>query len=372
MRVGIVGCGLIGKRRAAIVEDSPEDELVIVADIDGACADGLANASGCCSTIDYRDVVSRDDIDAVVVATTNKFLMPVTVAALRKGKHVLCEKPLGRDLVEAQQMVEAARIANRVLKVGFNHRYHPALLKAHDLCSQGALGSLYFIRAMYGHGGRPGYDREWRGDPDLAGGGEMLDQGIHVIDLCLWFLGKFTRAYATVSTYFWDLGYFDGGTGDGPGSTDGDRASTGRRLEDNAFALLHTEDGCIAQFHTSWTQWKNRFRFEIFGHSGYLIVEGLGGSYGVERLTLGKRQPQSGPPEETTWEFPGPDRSWELEWKDFTTAIHQGRQPLGNADDGLEAMIVVDALYGSARIGTEVRIPGESFCPALTMSGCPA
>lgn len=207
MKVGIVGCGLIGKRRANVVHQTKDDELVIVADIDEFRARSLAAEMDCLATTNWQEVVTRDDIEAVIVSTTNKFLMPVTVAALERGKHVLCEKPLGRNCNEAHQMVEAARRANVLLKTGFNHRHHPAILKAHELWSQGSIGPIMFIRAVYGHGGRPGYDKEWRANPDLAGGGELLDQGVHIIDLCRWFMGDFGEAFGLISTYFWDLGY---------------------------------------------------------------------------------------------------------------------------------------------------------------------
>jgi predicted dehydrogenase len=261
----------------------------------------------------------------------------VTLAALAAGKHVLCEKPLGRNAQEAAQMVEAAERANRILKVGFNHRHHPALQQAHELAQAGTIGRLMTIRAAYGHGGRPGYDQEWRAQADLSGGGELLDQGVHIVDLCRWFLGDFVQVSAMLGTWFWKVA----------------------PLEDNGFALLRTEAGQIALLHTSWTQWKNLFRFEVFGRDGYLVVDGLGGSYGVERLTLGVRRPESGPPDERAWEFPGPDLSWQTEWQEFKSAIQMGCQPLGNGHDGLRAAQVIDAFYESAQSGQVVNPQGK-------------
>ena len=349
MKVGIVGCGVIGKRRASVIHGSQSDELIIVADIDEPRAKNLATEMDCMATTDWREVVARDDLKAVIVSTNNKFLMPVTVTALECGKHVLCEKPLGRNSDEAKKMVDAAWHAGVLLKTGFNHRHHPAIWKAHDLCSQGAIGPLMFIRAVYGHGGRPGYDKEWRSDPDLAGGGELLDQGVHIIDLCRWFMGDFTDAFGSIATYFWDLGYFK--------TQDGNReTAVGCRLEDNAFVLLRTDDGRVAQWHTSWTQWKNRFSFEIFGRDGYLFMDGLGGSYGLERLTWGKRRPESGPPAEEHFQFSDPDSSWYAEWAEFTAAIHEGREPLANGTDGLQTMRLIDAIYESCRRGCVVHL----------------
>jgi predicted dehydrogenase len=335
MRVGIVGAGTIGQKRAAVLTEFPQTPLAVVADVDAARAQQLAQSYHCDATSDWQAVVKRDDVQIVIVSTVNKFLAPIAVAAAEHGKHVLCEKPLGRNVDEAMRMVEAAR-DNRVrLKTGFNHRHHPALWKARELVAEGALGPLMFVRCIYGHGGRPGYDKEWRGNADLAGGGELLDQGVHIVDLCRWFMGDFSEVNGMTARWFWDVA----------------------PLEDNGFALLQTADGQLAMLHSSWTQWKNRFSFEVFGRDGYLNVEGLGGSYGVEQLTWGRRAPQGGPPSETRFAFDGPDRSWHDEWREFIAAIHEQREPLANGADGLQAMRLIEAIYESARSGRVVHLP---------------
>ena len=331
--VGIVGCGLIGQRRAAVIRGMSQGELVIVADVDDGRAKSLAREMDCKATTDWREVVARDDVEVVVVSTTNNWLAPITTAALQSGKHVLCEKPPGRNPEEARQMVEAAQASGKKLKIGFNHRHHAAVWKAKELFDQGRIGELLFIRCRYGHGGRPGYENEWRADPEVSGGGELLDQGIHVIDLFHWFLGDFQEAFGYAGTWFWNM-----------------------PVEDNAFALFRTAGGQVASLHTSWTQWKNLFSFEVFGRDGYLIVEGLGGSYGPERLRVGRRKTEGGPPEEEVFEFPGPDISWEAEWREFVSAIQENREPLANGYDGWQAMRMVHAVYESARTGRVVRL----------------
>jgi predicted dehydrogenase len=347
MRVAIVGCGLIGHKRAEVIRRSSSDELALAVDSDLARAKELAQGSDCRYASDWNSAVAASDIDAVVVATPNKWLAPITTASLLAGKHVLCEKPPGRSLGEAQQMADAARKAGRALKIGFNHRHHPAISRAHELARQRAIGPLMFLRAVYGHGGRAGYDKEWRADPDLAGGGELLDQGVHIVDLSRWFLGEFAEVYARTSTYYWNLGFYP--------SRPGAEGSAPRvQLEDNAFALLITNDGKVAQFHTSWTQWKNRFSFEVFGRDGYVRIEGLGGSYGTETLTFGRRKAESGPPDEECFEYPGPDLSWQSEWDEFAGAIRDGRQPMASGEDAVETMRVTQALVASAATGRPV------------------
>jgi predicted dehydrogenase len=320
MRVAIVGCGLIGHKRAAALGDA---RLVAVADTDPARAGQLAaRHPGCAAGTDWEATVARPDVDLAIVATTNQALAPVTAAAIRHGKHVLVEKPAARSAAELAPLLTAAREAGAIVKVGFNHRFHPAFLKAREILDTGALGPLLYVRGRYGHGGRPGYDREWRADPEVAGGGELLDQGVHLIDLARWFLGDFAEVEGHVGTYFWDM-----------------------PVEDNGFVLLRTARGQSAWLHASCTEWKNLFCFEVFGRDGKLQIDGLGGSYSVERLAWYRMLPQMGPPETTMWEYPGDDRSWQREFAYLVECIAQGRQPAGGLRDALAALEVVQRVY---------------------------
>ena len=338
MDVGLVGCGQIGHRRAAVLSES-DDRLVVAADDVAERVQRLATEFSCRSTAVWQEVVSDPSIDTVMVATTHEWLAPVTKAALENGKHVLVEKPMARNSAEAESILESVS-GKAILKVGYNHRHHPAVSKARELLAKGAIGAPLYIRCRYGHGGRPGYGTEWRADREKSGGGELLDQGIHCIDLGRWFLGNFIEATGLVDTYVWNS------RNEPPGDS----------VEDNAFALLRTESGQTMSLHASWTQWKNLFSFELFGEEGHLIVEGLGGSYGTETLTIGKRNMQGGPPNEETLTFDEPDNSWHEEWQEFKSAIEEGRQPLASGEDGLQALRAVQAVYESARTGRVVPI----------------
>jgi predicted dehydrogenase len=324
---------LIGRRRAAEAAASAQSECVVVADSLAAARDA-AKSLAAEVVDDWRRVVDRPDVDVVVVATPNGYLREIAVAALERGKHVLVEKPMGRTVAEAEEMKAAACTAGRVLKVGFNHRYHPAIAAARQRVAAGDVGAVINIRCRYGHGGRPGYEREWRGNRGLAGGGELLDQGVHVVDLVHWFAGVPDRAFAALQTAVWPLG----------------------ELEDNAFGLFQFGGGAVATFHTSWTQWKNLFSFEVFGRTGSVVVQGLGKSYGTETLTVYRRRLEGGAPEEETHSFDGPDDSWRLEWDDFVRAVRGGAGMQGTADDGVMAMRLIDALYRSAARGEPVAV----------------
>ncbi len=336
MNIAIIGAGLIGGKRAAALDHFPEDTLRVVCDVDLARAQELAGRHGAEAVADWHDAVQRDDVDIVVNAAINAVLEPITVAALAAGKHVLCEKPLGRTADEAARMLEAATANDRVLKTGFNHRFHPAMLRARTLLEEGAIGDVMLMRARYGHGSRPGMETEWRSSKDLCGGGELLDQGVHVIDLIRAFGGDLADAYARVETKFWDI-----------------------EVEDNAFALLGLRSGATCQFHVSWTNWRNVFSFEIFGTQGYITINGLGGSYGPETLEYGRRRVEGGRPDIEVQEFPPEDMSWREEWKEFRGAIAERRVPLGSGHDGLMANRIIEALYASSRTGARVALDAE-------------
>jgi predicted dehydrogenase len=204
MRVGLIGAGLQGRRRAPTIQSSLGTELVVIScDYSESIQSmTLAKTFGCESTVGWEDVIKRDDLDAIVICTPPHLHAKIGIAAMQAGKHVLCEKPLARTIEEAEAMVNTAQANNVRLKCGLNHRFHPAIQKAKQLLDQGNIGRPIFVRCRYGIGGRPGYENEWRANPDIAGGGEVMDQGTHAIDLSRWFLGEFTEVSALLQTTY--------------------------------------------------------------------------------------------------------------------------------------------------------------------------
>src|SRR5581483_3600983 len=243
-------------------------------------------------------------------------------AAIHNHKHVLVEKPAARCPEELQELVALAASADVRVRVGFNHRYHRAFRQARQLVDSGALGPLLYVRARYGHGGRPGYHAEWRAEPRRSGGGELIDQGVHLIDLARWFLGEFAEVSGFAHTYYWDM-----------------------PVEDNGFMLLKTPTRQVAFLHASCTEWKNLFSWELCGRDGKLQIDGLGGSYGVEKLTWYRMLPQMGPPETTAWEYPMADDSWAMEMQEFMEDVRRHRQPAVGLRDAIAALDVVARIY---------------------------
>lgn len=345
MRVGIIGAGLQGRRRAQALKKSGDD-LVVVSAAHLERAKLLADEMGCEATDKWEEVANAEDVEVVLVCTPPHLHEPMCAQAIKNGKHVLCEKPLTRTPDGAQRIVNASQAKNVKLKCGFNYRHHPSILQARRWLDSGIIGELSFIRCRHGIGGRPGYEKEWRMNPEISGGGQLMDQGMHVIDLSRWFMGEFSEVFGFVQTYFWIPNSELGTWNIEP------RITT---VEDNAFALLRTTKGQVASLHVSWTQWNNLFSFELFGKDGYIVVEGLGGNYGTEQAVLGRRAFLE-PFREELIEFRGEDRSWVEEWKEFVAAIKEDREPLGNGNDGLKAVRLAYAVYRSAQNGGVLRI----------------
>jgi predicted dehydrogenase len=321
MNVGIVGCGLIGGKRADALAGTG-DRLVAAFDLVPERARALAGKHKAEPCARLEELVAKSDV--VVVAASNDQLTPLAMVAVRAGKHVVVEKPAARSARELEPLAVLAREKGVVVKVGYNHRFHPAAQKARAILDAGGCGDIMFLRGRYGHGGRVGYEKEWRADPEKSGGGELIDQGVHLIDLARWFLGaELVDVQGRVETYFWDM-----------------------PVDDNAFLTLATACRQVAHLQVSCTEWKNMFSLEIYARHAKLHWEGLGGSYGPERLYHYAMRPEMGPPDAVIYEYAPADRSWALEWADFTRAVREKTRPCGDVEDALAALRIVDRVYG--------------------------
>lgn len=323
LQYAIVGCGLIGRKRAASLQPG---QLRYACDLDAARAAELAATHPNARPLtEFTAALNDPAVDAVIVATLNAALAPLALAAVRAGKHVLLEKPGALNAVQLRAVADAAAQTGVKVRIGYNHRFHPALQQARELVDAGALGPLMFLRGRYGHGGRTGYDREWRADPKLSGGGELIDQGVHLIDLASWFLGDFSTVEGHAATYYWDM-----------------------PVDDNAFLSLRTSGGQTAWLQVSCTEWKNLFSLELYGRNAKIAIDGLGGSYGVEKCTYYRMLPQMGPPETTVWDYPAGDNSWALELAAFEEDIQADRVPSPGLREGIRTLEIVESIYRSS------------------------
>jgi predicted dehydrogenase len=327
IRAGIVGYGYMGEIRHRNV--NAHDDLVLAGLCDPARSDEV-EAMGVPTFDRWQDLLAAD-LDAVFVCTPNSLIPEVATAALELGQHVFCEKPPGRNLTDVHR-IRAAEAASpgRVLVFGFNHRHHPGITDAKALIDSGSLGEILTLRGVYGKDGGYDYHKSWRNDPETSGGGILLDQGLHMLDLFRFFVGDFEEVVGLRGTTLFEV-----------------------PVEDNAMVMLRTPRGQLAQLHSTATSWKHTFRIEIGCEKGYVTISGLlskTGSYGRETLLVGRRPARGervamgNPREETT--YYDVDPSWDLEVAHFVECIQQ-RKPVeyGNSYDALKAMEIVDQVY---------------------------
>ncbi len=322
LRVAIVGCGLIGRKRA---EALGEDDVLV------GCFDPVPEAAAALSrdhggaASESVDALLGDGPQVVVVATPHNHLAELSELALEAGADVLVEKPAGLGTAQIERLLDAQQRTGHRVKVGFNHRFHPGIARAAAEVHSGAHGQLLNLRARYGHGGRPGYEREWRADPVRSGGGELIDQGMHLLDLSHWIAGSLPLHSALLRTQFWDM-----------------------PVEDNAALILGEEIGRSAPWamlHVTWTEWKNLFSLEIYCRTAKLQVDGLVRSYGPQRLRIYRMSPDLGPPELEEVTYPAEDTSWRREWEHVAEALEGGDPFSGDLGDARYAWTQVEAAY---------------------------
>jgi predicted dehydrogenase len=318
--IGIIGCGYIGNKRAKSING--KGKLIACSDIDANKGRSFAKNYKVKFINSWQKLIKLKEIDIVIVSTLHDSLASITLSAIKHKKHVLVEKPAARSVSEIKKVINILKQSNSKVRVGFNHRYHPAILKAKKLIESGELGELMFLRARYGHGGRLNYEKEWRANPKLSGGGELIDQGSHLIDLSRFFLGDFSEVHGFAHTFFWNMS-----------------------VDDNSFMTLKTKKNKLAFLHASCTEWKNLFSFEIYGKIGKIEISGLGGSYGIETIIHYRMLPEMGPPKEMKLVYPSIDKSWEDEINEFYNDIELDRQPAPGIIDAFENLKIIDKVY---------------------------
>jgi predicted dehydrogenase len=296
MNIAIIGAGGIGRKRAL---NLPNDAILkVVCDIDEVKGKQMAVDFNCQFEKEWKKVVKRTDIEVLFVATTHNWLVPIGVAGIRNGKHVFLEKPGARNLVEFQKLINEFEKNKVVIGFGYNHRYHPAIQQAKEIIDSKKYGEVLFVRARYGHGARLGYEKEWRFDKKLSGGGELIDQGPHLIDLTNYLIGPMEQVTGFVGTLFWNT-----------------------KLEDSAFWVMKNKKGQMAHLSVTCVEWKNIFSFEIMLQKAKIQIDGLGRSYGKEHMILYKMKPEMGPPDVEEFDYPEEDISWKVENKIFFDRI---------------------------------------------------
>ena len=329
MLIGIVGFGVVGKRRFNIIKSYGGFKISAISD---ANANNLKDLDDeILKYQDYQDLILSANCQIIFISLPNKYAADATKLALKHGKHVFCEKPparYARELLSIRSIIKGKPLK---LKYGFNHRYHSSVIKASEIIRTKKLGKIVTLRGVYGKSKIISFDQsDWRSKRSEAGGGILLDQGIHMIDLMRFFVGEeFTKIFSIIKNSFWK-----------------------HDVEDNAFALMETKSGVVAQIHSSATQWKHKFNLEIIFEKGALIFGGIltgSKSYGEETLTIIYSNPDvdKGIPEELTFKY-NEDVSWGLEIDEFLNSVKSNKKILhGSIDDAILTMRLIEKIYTS-------------------------
>jgi predicted dehydrogenase len=261
LRVLVVGLGLVGRQRADALRALSERLPVVLA---GTVDPGADPLDGIKHHSDLSDV-SPGDYDAAVVAVPHDLAADIAGRVLAAGRPVLVEKPPGVDAEQARALAAAADGLERPSFVGYNYRFLPAVGELFAAVSTGRLGRLRSLDLLIGHGGHPDSAEGWKLRPERAGGGVLLDPGVHLLDLLLTLAPDARCTHVDATTGFW-------GTG----------------VEEDLVATF-AADAMLATVRVSHVRWVNTFRLEVIGEDGYAIVEGRGGTYGPQTVRLGAR-----------------------------------------------------------------------------------
>ena len=326
-KVGIVGYGVVGKKRHSVLNKISDFNVTAVSDKnfnDRIQPKGLSNY------LDYKDLINSEEIDVLFVSLPNYFAADATLMALKKGIHVFCEKPPARTLKELYPIKSIINGSNLKLMYGFNHRFHPSVIKAKKIIDEKSLGDVINLKGIYGKSKIISFNQtDWRTNREMSGGGILLDQGIHMLDLMNYFVGGFNKIFSIIKNSFWN---FD--------------------VEDNAFVLMENNNGVVAQFHSSATQWRHIFNLEITLERGSILLRGIlssSKSYGKETLKIIFSDPDNdkGDPREEVLSF-DEDASWDLEVLSFTEAIRNSANiTSGSIDQAIEIMNLIEKIYKS-------------------------
>lgn len=324
INVGIIGYGSMGRIRHEAVAKYEGARVVAVVE-PGAVATTPDDVRWSDSP---ADVIDDSDIHAVFVCTPNFLNQELTIRALQSGKHVFCEKPPAFTASGVEAVIAAEQASGRRLMYGFNHRHHDSIIKAKTLVNSGVYGRLLWMRGRYGKSVDERFYSNWRSKKELAGGGILIDQGIHMLDLFLMMAGDFDDVHAFVSTLYWNLD-----------------------VEDNVFAILRNRAGVVASLHSTMTQWRHLFSLEMFLEHGYIVINGLlttSGSYGEEAMTVAKNRtaaPAARWSDEEHFAFKV-NNSWQYEVEHFLDAVRSNTDiQYGTSDDALKLMRLVDRIY---------------------------
>ena len=324
INVAIIGCGLIGNKRATNL--NKRCNIIAVCDSNKNRANIVLKKNRNIKFYsNWKDIFNLENLDCAIVCTPHDLLFKIAAYGIKKNSiNLFIEKPGVKNFSEIKKLI---KIYNSIkgkkiaIRFGFNHRFHKSIIFANKLIKQNKIGKLLYLRGIYGHGGKKNYKKEWRGIKRKSGGGQLIDQGIHLIDLSRYFLGNLKAYNKHLDTIYWNT-----------------------KVEDNVFLTLKKEKK-IAFLHASWTEWKNKFYLEIFGKRGKIEIEGKGGSYGKEKLTIYKMKKNKIKPDINIFQFGNEDNSWRTELDLFCKEMKTKNNSIFHLNNMYENFKIINEIY---------------------------
>lgn len=323
LNVAIAGFGVVGKKRYEILKKVKDVNIVAISDIN---RNNILKDKKIEFFLDYRKLFTFK-LDAIFISLPNKIAAEATIVSLKKNINVFCEKPPAKnykDFIKIYNLYKTKK--NLKIKYGFNHRYHDSIIIAKNAIQKKRYGKLINIRGLYGKSKIINFKGQWRSSKSLAGGGILLDQGIHLLDILIFFCGDFLTVKSFISNKFWSY-----------------------KVEDNAYSLIKFRNDVIAMIHSTATQWQHKFRVEIIMEKGQINLNGIlsgSKSYGDEKIEIIPKFSRKN--QKVRVVSFKKDLSWDRETKEFIDALKKNiKIKTGNIEDAKRVMNLVDKIYKS-------------------------
>jgi predicted dehydrogenase len=306
MKTVVVGCGNIGVKRIDAIQNIPEIEIKGLVEVNPSQKQYLQYKYNFNVVDTYENYLTDNSIEAFIVSATTHPSLKIIEDALNAGKHILCEKPLGDEISQTENITNIANNRSLVLHIGFNIRYDEGIQKAKTLIEEGKIGKPYFFKCAYVNGSVITNNNKV---------GALLDMGIHNIYLAKMFMGDINPIGSAIQNFEYEI----------------------KDRDDNGFVLLQS-DSMIGSIHFSLVRWKNDFKLEVTGSEGSVIVESLT-KWGTQKTFLHERIYPSGIPKEKIFKFTG-DNTWEAECRDFYNRVSEN--DLSKNNEAFEAMQIAN------------------------------
>jgi len=318
MNFAVIGLGSFGIKRAQAIKNSKQAKLICIHDVNAENTE-KAKKTLQVPSYTYDEILKNENIHVICVSTPNKFHKKIIIDSLNAGKHVFCEKPFVRNVAEAQEIYDVSKNSKGILQLASNHRFFESVMYARKLVDEGVIGKVLSFNGRIGHNGERLKD-SWFWKKEISGGGTLLDNGCHLLDLSRLFVGNFISGKGLTSNVYWK----------------------NIEVEDTASGIFKTEDGRTATIFCSWRLFSGYFFFEINGSEGYINVDGRFDTHGGDKIFWSSKGEKKILSKDFSHIKPN---SYLLEIDNFISNIKNNKEISPSAYDGLEIMKMIEFIY---------------------------